>query len=567
MATDDPGYEHRVDVLVVGSGAGAMTAALRAHDNGASTLLIEKTDRYGGSSAMSSCLLWIPCNHLMGGVGVHDTPEDALDYLKACTQGVVSEDRLRAYVEYAPEMLRYLEGNTHAAFVCLPEYSDYYPRLAGSRPGGRSVEPEHFDARQLGDDFLRMREQNPQMQVMGRLAMTAVEARRTMTGQPGSMKLFLKLWLRYLTDFPWRLRSARDRYPSGGNGLIGMLRRSLLDRKIPIWLQTAARELIVEEGRVVGVEAVREGRPVRIRAERAVILAAGGFEGNQAMRERYLPRPTRKEWSCGNPYNTGEVIEMGLRVGAGVELMDDAWWGPTSVVPGEDLARILVIEKSLPRSILVNKKGERFTNEAAPYLDIVHAMYEKDSPESPHVPAYFVFDAVYRNRYMCGPLLQGSAEPDWIARKLFKQGYLKKADSLEALAARIGVDAAGLKESVARNNRYARSGVDPEFQRGDTVYDRYYGDAEVKPNPCLGPIDTPPYYAMEAFPGEMGTKGGLSVDDRARVTTESGEVIPGLYAIGNCSAPVMGRCYPGAGGTLGPATTFGFIAANHATGR
>jgi 3-oxosteroid 1-dehydrogenase len=457
MESNATSFDETVDVLVVGTGAGAMTAALRAHDNGAKALLIEKSDRYGGSSAMSSCLLWIPNNHLMADVGVPDTPEEAWDYLKGTTAGTVSEDRLRAYLETGPKLLRYLADETHASFVSLPEYADYYPRVAGSKPGGRSVEPEHFDARQLGEDFINLRSQNPQMQVMGRLGMTAVEARMTMTGQPGGMTLFLKLWLKYLFDIRWRFRSPRDRNPSGGNALIGMLRLSLLDRKIPLWLNTGARELIVEDGRVVGVVAEREGKTIRIGATRGVILGAGGFEGNQVMREKYLPKPTRKEWSCANPHNTGEVIEMAMKLGAGIDLMDDAWWGPTTVVPGEDLARFLVIEKSLPRSILVNKRGE-------------------------------------------------------------------------------------------------------------TIYDRYYGDAKVEPNPCLGPIDTAPYYAIEAFPGELGTKGGLTVDARARVLTEAGEAIPGLYAIGNCSASVMGRSYPGAGATIGPATTFGFIAANDATG-
>jgi 3-oxosteroid 1-dehydrogenase len=565
MEASSTSFDHTVDVLVVGSGAGAMTAALRAHDRGASTLLIEKTDRYGGSSAMSSCLLWIPNNHLMAAAGVPDTPEEAWSYMKGTTAGAVSDDRLEAFLENGPKALEYLSDETRAEFISLPEYCDYYPRVSGSKPGGRSVEPEHFDARQLGEDFARMRDQNPQMQIMGRLGMTAVEARMTMTGQPGGMVLFAKLILKYLMDIRWRLRSPRDRNPSGGNALIGMLRLSLMDREIPLWLEAPARELIVEDGRVTGVVASKDGKQIRIGATRGVILGAGGFEGNQAMREKYLPAPTRKEWTCGNPHNTGDIIEMGQKLGAGLDLMDDAWWGPTTVVPGEDLARFLVIEKSLPRSILVNKKGQRFTNEAAPYLDIVNAMYEKDSPDSPCVPAYFVFDATYRKKYICGPLLQGSAQPDWMARKLFKQGYLKKADTLDQLAAQLGVDAEGLKESVARNNEHAQTGKDPEYQRGETIYDRYYGDAEVTPNPCIGPIDTAPYYAIEAFPGELGTKGGLTVDARARVINEAGEVIPGLYAIGNCSSSVMGRSYPGAGATIGPATTFGYVAANDAT--
>ena len=204
-------------------------------------------------------------------------------------------------------------------------------------------------------------------------------------------------------------------------------------------------------------------------------------------------------------------------------------------------------------------------NEAAPYIDIVNAMYRTHgSDEEQCVPAYFVFDATYRKKYMCGPILQGSAMPDWMVRRFFRNGYLKKSDSLEGLARQIGVDAEGLHASVAKNNEYARTGKDLDFQRGDNIYDQYYGDAQVEPNPCLGPIEKPPFYAIDAFAGELGTKGGLLTDEWARVLTPVGEVIPGLYAIGNCSSAVMGRSYPGAGATIGPACTFGYIAASDA---
>ena len=562
--TNTGSWDCEVDVLVVGSGAGAMTAALRAHDRGGRTLLIEKTGQYGGASAMGSCLLWIPNNHLMTGVGIDDTPEEAWEYLKGTTAGAVSDDRLRAYLDNAPGVLQWLSNRARAEFVAQPAYPDYYPRVAGSKPGGRSVEPAHFDARKLGDDFLLMREQNLQMQVMGRLAMTAVEAQEVLTGQPGGMWLFFKLMLKYVFDIPFRFRSKRDRNLAMGNALIGMLRLTLMEREIPLWLNTPARDLISEDGRVVGAIVEKEGRSLRIRAERGVILAAGGFEGNQAMREQYLPGPTRSEWTCGNRHNTGDAINMGLKLGAELDLMDDAWWGPVTVAPGEDIARMLVIEKSLPGGILVNQRGERFVNEGAPYIDIVNAMYAKHSAESPCIPAYLVFDGTFRKKYICGPMLQASAQPDWMVRKLLKVGYLKRSNTLEGLAAQLGVDAAGLKETVAKNNEYAATGKDVDFQKGDTIYDRYYGDGKVEPNPCLAPIEKPPFYAIDALPGELGTKGGLAVDTAARVLTEAGEVIPGLYAIGNCSASVMGRSYPGAGATIGPATTFGYLAATDA---
>lgn len=557
-------FDHHVDVLVVGSGAGAMTAALRAHDAGGRTLVIEKTDRYGGASAMSSCVLWIPNNDLMAEAGVPDSPEEAFDYLTGTIDGRVPEDRLRAYLDAGPRALRYLMDRTRVRVTALPEYPDYYPRVAGSKPGARSLEPCHFDARLLGDEFLRMRDQNPQMQVMGRLAMTVSEARAVLTGQPGSMALFARLMFKYALDLPFRFRSKRDRNLAMGNALIGMLRLSLRDRGVPLWLETPARELVVEDGRVVGVVAQREGRPIRIRADRGVILAAGGFEGSQAMREKYLPHPTSVEWTCANRHNTGDPINMGLAIGAGVDLMDDAWWGPVTVPLGESFARMFVIEKSLPGAILVNDRGERFVNEGAPYIDVVNAMYAQHHSGTPCVPAHLIFDSTFRKKYICGPLLQATVQPDWMARKLFRVGYVKRADTLDGIAGQLGIDAAGLAKTVHKLNDYARTGQDLEFGRGDTDFDRYYGDAEVGPNPCLAPIVTPPFYAIEAYPGELGTKGGLRTDARARVLSETGEPIPGLYAIGNCSSSVMGRSYPGAGATIGPAITFGFVAASDA---
>jgi len=557
-------WDHTVDLLVVGSGAGAMVSALTAYDRGGDVLLIEKGEQYGGSSAMSGGGFWLPNNHLMSGVGIDDDPEEALEYLKITTGGVVAEDRLRTYVDKGPKMLEYLCEHTRLDVVSMPEYPDYYPNVPGSRPGGRALEPKNFDARLLEDEFLRMREPAVQELIMGRILMTVVEARTMLCRTPGWVGITMRLFARYLLDLPWRFKSRRDRNLAMGNGLVGMLRRSLMDRGIPLWLETPARELVVEDGRVVGVVAEKQGRSVRIRARKGVVLAAGGFESSQVMREKYLPHPTRAEWTCGNPNNTGDAINMGLEVGAALKLMDDAWWGPTTVVPGEDRARMLVIEKSLPGSILVDKRGQRFVNEALPYVDVVKAMYEHDTPENPSVPAYLIFDADFRRKYPCGPFLQAQQQPDWALPKRITQSYLKKADTLEGLAAFFGIDAEGLKASAGRMNEYARTGKDLDFNRGETVFDRYYGDENMQPNPCLGPIEKPPFYVMEAFAGELGTKGGLQADAFARVLNEAGETIPGLYAIGNCSASAMGNSYPGPGCTLGPATTFGYIAAHHA---
>jgi len=350
-----------------------------------------------------------------------------------------------------------------------------------------------------------------------------------------------------------------------GNALVGMLRRSLMDRGIPLWLETPARRLIVEDGRVTGVEVERGGKRMRIQGRKGVILAAGGFEANQAMREKYLPQPSKTEWSSANPKNTGDIINMGIEIGAAIALMDEAWWGPAVKFPGDDRARFFVIELSLPGSVLVNRSGRRFVNEASPYGDKVAAMYAKNVPERETIPSILVFDANFRKKYPVGPLLPGQQQPDWAAPKDV-MSLLIKANTLDELAAKVGIDANGLKDTVAKMNEYARTGVDPEFGRGDTIFDRYYGDTNQTPNPNLGPIDKPPFYAMRTWPGELGTKGGLLVDERSRVLDTHGQAIRGLYATGNCSASVMGHSYPGPGATLGPATTFGWVAARDALG-
>ncbi len=563
--TETGSWDHQVDLLVVGSGAGAMTAAIVACDRGADTLLIEKSSQYGGASAMSGGSLWIPNNHLMLDAQVNDTRADALTYLTSATAGRVPEAKLEAYVDAAPEMLRYLTDRAHLRCQALPHYCDYYPTLPGSKPGARSIEADTFDGRLLGEEVLRLREPSVQTLIMGRVSMTAAEARVLLVRSRGWIALTLRLMLRYALDLPWRLRSKRDRALTMGNALVGRLRLSLRDRGIPLWLETPARELVLEDGRVVGVVAEREGRRVRIRARHGVILAAGGFEGSQALREKYLPNPTRAEWSAANPQNTGDALLMGLAVGAATDFLDDAWWGPTTVVPGESRARMLVIEKSLPGSILVNQAGARFVNEAAPYIDVVRAMYEKHASGTGSVPAYLVFDGRFRRSYPFGPFLQSSQQPDRLISSYIDSGYLRRSDTLRGLAEQLGVDADGLEATVRKVNEYARTGVDLDFRRGDNLFDRYYGDQNIGPNPCLAPLEKPPFYGIEAYAGDLGTKGGLRTDERARVLRDSGEVIPGLYAVGNCSAALMGPTYAGAGATLGPAMTFGYLAARDAT--
>ncbi|WP_068826415.1 FAD-dependent oxidoreductase [Pseudomonas sp. BMS12] len=550
-------WDEVCDVLVVGSGAGGMTAALCAHDLGLKVLLIEKSELYGGTSAVSGGGIWIPDNHRIAGLGGSDSPEEAIAYLRAATFGEIDDGRIETYVAEGRAMVEYLERHSRVRFEAQAAYPDYYPELPGGKPGYRSMDPLPFDAAELGDEFLRMRPPSPGTLMMGRMAMTMKEARVLLCRGPGWIGLTCKVLWRYWRDLAGRRLSRRDRYLTLGNALIGALRCSLLDRQAPLWLNCALQELIEADGRVQGARLRYAGQSLRVQARHGVVIAAGGFERSQQMREQYLPQPTQASWSATPPHNSGDGIRAGQALGAQTALMSHSWWAPTSHVAGEEKQRAMFVERNLPGCILVNAAGQRFVNEGAPYSDIVYAMYEQAS-----VPCWMVFDAEFRRKYPCGALLPGYAQPDWQVPAQLRD-YFHKADSLAALAERIGVDAQGLEATVERFNPMAEQGVDVDFGKGDSLFDRYYGDPGVSPNPCLAPLRRGPFYAVRLDAGDIGTKGGLLTDVHARVLHDSGVPIPGLYAIGNSAASLMGRTYPGAGSTIGPAMTFGYIAARH----
>ncbi len=562
----DSKWDHQFDVVVVGSGGGGLTAAICAHDLGQSVVVIEKSDLYGGTTAISGGGVWIPCNHLMGALGGSDNYDEALTYLKAATQGLVAEARLRAYLDHAPQMLRHLEEKARVRFCAMPTYSDYYPEMRGAKSGYRTCDSMPFNAAQLGEEFARMRPPTPGTLIGGRVQMTAGEAHTLLTKERGWVLLFIRKMARYWLDLPWRFRTRRDRRLTLGNALVGSLRRSMMDRNVPLWLETPLESLVYDGRRIAGVTAVRDGKIIRIGANRGVILAAGGFEHNQAMRDQYLPQPTKAEWTVTPPANTGDAIRAGQKVGAKLDLMDRAWWAPTVTVAGREKRRALFVERALPGCVMVNKLGRRFVDEAAPYQDIVTAMFEDNQKTGANFPAWLVFDADFRRKYPVGPLLPGMVRPDSSLPKHWADTVYYKSDSLADLAKRIGIDAQGLAESCKQMGEYAASGNDAEFGKGSNTFDRYYGDRNVKPNPCLGPIAKPPFYAMRIDGGDIGTKGGLLTDEFARVLREDGQPIAGLYATGNTSAAVMGPSYPGAGSTIGPAMTFGYVAAHHLAG-
>jgi 3-oxosteroid 1-dehydrogenase len=352
-----------------------------------------------------------------------------------------------------------------------------------------------------------------------------------------------------------RGRMTGHRMLSLGQALAAGLRAGLLRGGVPVWLDAPMTGLEVRDGRVTGVRVTRDGEPATIRARRGVLIATGGFERNEEMRRRYQREPADPHWTTGAPGNTGDGIRAGLDLGAATGLMDDAWWGPSIALPGGPY--FCLAERSLPGCILVNGAGQRFVNESAPYVDAVHAMYDQNTPENPHIPAWLVFDQRYRDRYVFAGLPPRRALP----RRWYAAGSVVRADDLAGLAQAAGVAADGLAKTVTRFNEFAAAGRDGEFGRGESAYDRYYGDPRVRPNPNLAPLARPPYYAARIVPGDLGTKGGLRTDEHARVLREDGTVIPGLYAAGNASASVMGRSYAGAGATIGPAMTFGYIAA------
>jgi 3-oxosteroid 1-dehydrogenase len=339
------------------------------------------------------------------------------------------------------------------------------------------------------------------------------------------------------------------------------------DQDVPIWLSAPVREIIFSDGSdgeakgsAIGVEVERDGKRIRIRATKGVVLAAGGFPHNQAMRERYQKHPVSTDWTLGSPDNTGDLIQMGIDAGAAVDLMEDTWGMPTLTAPGEPPFPMLV-DRSYPGSLMVNAKGRRFVNESTSYVDVVHTMYEEDAEGTLGIPCFMVIDHRFRMRYFLGPLF-----PGYTPRKHLKNGHVQKADTLEELAEKTGIDSSGLVDTVRKFNEFARNGKDLDFGRGDSDYDRYYGDPSVKLNPGLAPIEKPPFYAVKVHPGDLGTKGGLLTNENAQVLREDGTIIEGLYAAGNNAASVMGNTYPGAGSTIGPAMTFGYIAALHAAG-
>ncbi|MEE2032611.1 3-oxosteroid 1-dehydrogenase [Rhodococcus chondri] len=541
------------DIVVVGSGAGGMTAAITAARKGASVVLIEKAPHFGGSSARSGGGVWIPGNEALKAAGVDDTPEAARKYLHSIIGDSVPAEKIDTYIDRGPEMLSFVQANSALDLQWVPGYSDYYPEAPGGRAGGRSAEPKPFDGNRLGDD-------------LGLLEPDYVKAPPNFVITQADYK-----WLNLLmrnprgplraarvgTRFLWA-RITKKHLLVRGQALMAGLYLGLRDAGVPLLLDTALTELVVEDGIVRGVKVVSHGEEQTISARQGVILASGGFEHNEQMREQYQRQPIGTAWTVGAKANTGDGIRAGQKLGAAVDFMDDAWWGPSFPLTGGPW--FALSERSLPGCVMVNKAGKRFVNESAPYVEATHAMYggqhgRGDGPAE-NLPCWLVLDQRYRNRYSFAGITPRRPFP----KRWFKSGVLVQAGTVSELAEKIGVPASALTETVERFNGFARSGRDEDFGRGESEYDHYYGDPRNKPNPSLAVIDKAPFYAIKVVPGDLGTKGGLVTDVDARVLREDGSVVEGLYAAGNVSSPVMGHTYAGPGATIGPAMTFAYLA-------
>jgi 3-oxosteroid 1-dehydrogenase len=556
-------WDKEVDILVVGSGAGGLLSALVASEHHADVLVIEKESEWGGTSATSGGGIWIPASDQAREAGFEDSVDDAFKYVRALSKDNVPDANIRAFVTQAAPMLRWMGEKTDIIYCAFP-YPDYHAENPGGSPTGyRTHMPLPMDGKILGKDVETLRFASPAASLFGYLNWHFDETYIMLFRAPGWWWHLTKSLARYWFDLPFRFKSRKDRRLTLGNALVGGIRMALNKRKVPIWLNSPMQELIEEKGAVTGAVISHEGKTVRIRARKGVILAAGGFDKSAAMRMDNAPLYQNTVYSGGTTGNTGDSIRAGVDVGAETMNMQSAWAAPVFYVPGEDRGRLCTIERALPGCLMVNQKGERYLNEAASYHIVGQKMAKREAEHKDASPSWFVFDHEYRHKYPVGPLMP--IMPDWFQRGEV-QDILKKGRTLGELAQEIGVEADTLSATIQRYNDGAAKGEDPDFHRGEAAYDKMYGDPRVTPNPCLRPLSKGPFYAMPIYPGDIGTNGGLLTDDRARVVGTNGKPIAGLYAIGNNAASTMGESYPGAGVTIGPALTFGYIAARDALG-
>ena len=536
-------FDHHYDVVVVGSGAAGMATAMGAADEGLSVLLLESTSRWGGNTARSGGGMWMPDNPLMQRDGVGDSREEALTYLEATVGDEgrsTSRARKEAFVDSVADFVLTAE-RLGMRFVRAAGYADYYPELPGGKIG-RGIEHAPFDTKRIGHWWdsteapVAMPIKTDDVWLVGR-------AWSTVSGAARGARVVAR-------TLRGKLRG--QRLAGIGAGFASSLLDVVVQRQgADLWLSSPLEELVVGGDRVVGVRTTRDGRPVTVGATRGVMLASGGFESNPTWRRKYQGVAGATSGAAGN---VGGPIALAQGLGAAVELMDEAWWGASiAPVPGGEPA-FIVGERSLPYSLMVDARGERFANESESYVDLGHHMLEHDKAGA----YWLILDRRHTRRYLRTFALDPKRN-----KAMADAGIVVKAGTVDELARGIDVDPSRLRATLDRFNGFARAGVDGDFGRGNSAYDRYYGDPLRHPNPCLGPVEQGPFTAYRVVIGDLGTKGGVVADEHSRVLREDGEPIPGLYAAGNCSASPMGRTYPGPGSTIGPAVVFGLRGARH----
>lgn len=545
------------DVVVIGSGTG-LAAALSAREQGLTATVLEKTAFVGGSTARSGGAFWIPANRILDEAGARDSPERALQYLRATVRDTAPEGKLRSYVAHGADTVEMLRRTTRMRFSWARGYSDYHPELPGGSAVGRSCECRPFDTAKLGAHRATLR--------------------------PGVMELPIPMpvtgadykWLNLATRIPLRgmtvaVRRALQgigglllgrRYAAGGVALAAGMYDGALRAGVRIHRETAMTELVVEDDRVVGVRVVHDGRERTIRARRGVVIAAGGFDHDLARRRRDQ-LASLDEWSLGSEGNTGDGITAAERAGTTTESMDQAWWFPAIAPVGAGAPTVMLAERSLPGSFMVDASGRRFVNEATDYMSFGQRVQERERSGDPVGSMWLVFDRAYRNSYLLGgSLLPGMPLP----RAWYAAGVAVRAASWGSLASKMGVPAAEFERTATSFTDAAARGVDEQFHRGESAYDRYYGDPTISPNPTLRPLDDRHLFAVRVVLSDLGTCGGISTDDRARALRADGTTVPGLYAIGNAAGNAFGDRYPGAGATIGQGLVFGHIAARECAG-
>ncbi|OIN81036.1 3-ketosteroid-delta-1-dehydrogenase [Mycobacterium malmoense] len=547
-----------VDLLVVGSGTG-MAAALAAHEFGLSVLIVEKSSYVGGSTARSGGALWLPASPVLREAGANDTAERATAYLESAVAGSAPPQRSAGFLAHVSATVDMLRRMTPLRLFWARDYSDYHPEEPGGSAAGRTCECSPFDTSILGE--YRTRLLPGVMEAGVPIPTTGTDYRW--------MNLVFRVPRKGIPIFAKRVaqgvggRLLGRRYAAGGQGLAAGLFAGVLRAGIPVWTDTTLVRLVDDGDRVTGAVVDHAGREVTITARRGVVLATGGFDHSMDMRWKFQSESLGANLSLGAAANTGDGIRAAQELGAGIDLMDQAWWFPAvAPLPGKPPA-VMLAERSLPGCVIVNQDGHRFANESADYMSFGQRLLELERSGSPVEAMWIVFDQQYRNSYVFGAQLFPRMR---IPRSWYDAGIAVRADGFADLGAQIGVPVADFTKTMTRFNENAWAGQDPDFGRGRSAYDRYYGDPTITPNPNLRPLVKGPFYAVKMVLSDLGTCGGVKADDRARALREDGTVIAGLYAIGNTAANAFGTTYPGAGATIAQGLVYGYIAARDAAG-